>query len=288
MVGLLRKNLRQPDEVRRFNNGRIEVFELGDAAVGRAVYEPGWRWLNDVQPLVGTASCMVHHQGLVVSGRLRIAMTNGPEMDVGPGDLFEVPPGHDAWVLGDEPWVSVDFTGRRDFARTAPAPGTRVVATILFTDIVDSTPTAARLGDAAWKALVAEHNQRARLAIDRFRGREVATTGDGLLVVFDRAAGALRCATAIIRAAETLGLEVRAGVHSGEVEQAGSEVRGIAVHAAARIVALAGAAEILASRTTRDLADGSGLNFASRGQHALKGLAEPFDLYALVQEPTRI
>jgi class 3 adenylate cyclase len=287
-VALLRKNLRQPDEVRRFTNGRIEVFELGDTAVGRAVYEPGWRWLNDVQPLVGTTSCMVLHQGLVVSGRLRVAMADGPEMDVGPGDLFEIPPGHDAWVLGDEPWVSVDFTGRRDFGRSAPAAGTRVVATILFTDIVDSTPTLARLGDAAWKELLAEHNQRARAAIDRFRGREVATTGDGLLVVFDSAAGALRCAAAIIRAAAELGVDVRAGVHSGEVERAGAEVRGIAVHAAARIMALAGAAEILTSRTTRDLADGSGLTFAPHGRHTLKGLVEPFELFALVQEPTRI
>jgi hypothetical protein len=251
LVPFLRKNLRGPDEVRRFTNGRIEVFELGDTAVGRAVYEPGWRWLNDVQPLVGTTSCMVHHQGLVISGRLRVAMDDGPEMDLAPGDLFEIPPGHDAWVLADEPWVSVDFTGRRDFARAGPVPGTRTVATA---------------------------------AIDRFRGREVATTGDGLLVVFDSAAGALRCGAAIIRAARGLGLEVRAGVHSGEVERTGSEVRGIAVHAAARIVGLAGAGEVLTSRTTRDLADGSGLSFAPRGQHLLKGLADPFEIYAL-EEP---
>ena len=108
---------------------------------------------------------MVHHQGLVVSGRLRIAMDDGPEMDVGPGDLFEIPAGHDAWVLGDEPWVSVDFTGRRDFARTAPASGTTIVATILFTDIVDSTPSAVRPQDAAWKNLLAEHNQPARTTL---------------------------------------------------------------------------------------------------------------------------
>src|SRR4051794_19063115 len=237
---LLRKNLRRPDEIRSFTNGRIEVFNVGDAAIGRAVYEPGWRWANDVKPLAGTNSCEVHHQGLVISGRLRVVMDDGPELEVGPGDLFEIPPGHDAWVMGDEPWISVDYSGRRYFAVEAPSTGTTAVATILFTDIVESTPMAARLGNAAWRELLAEHNVRARVEIDRYRGREIATTGDGLFVMFDSPAAALRCGSALVGTASTLGLAVRAGIHSGEVVLSGHEVRGIAVHEAARIMALAG------------------------------------------------
>jgi class 3 adenylate cyclase len=279
---LLRKNLRRPDEVRTFSNGRIEVFNVGDVVIGRAVYEPGWRWSTDVRPRVGTSSCEVHHQGLVISGGLRIAMDDGPELEVGPGDLFEIPPGHDAWVLGDEPWISVDYSGRRYFALEAPATGAPVVATILFTDIVDSTPTAARLGNAAWRELIAEHNVKARVEIDRYRGREISTTGDGLFVLFESPAAALRCASAICVSAAALGLGVRAGVHSGEVMQTGHEVRGIAVHTAARVMSLAGAGEVLASRTTRDLADGSGLRLESRGPQHLKGIADPVEVFALV------
>jgi class 3 adenylate cyclase len=277
----LRKNLRKPDEVRTFSNGHLEIFHLGDTVVGRSVFEPGWRWSADVQPVAGTEWCEVHHQGVTISGRIRVVMSDGPEMELGPGDLFEIPVGHDAWVVGDEPWVSVDFAGRRYFATASSTGGTQAVATILFTDIVDSTPMAARLGDAAWRDLIAEHNVRARAQIDQFRGREVKTTGDGLLVVFDSPAAGVRCAAAIVEAAPGLGLALRAGLHSGEVELAGSDVRGIAVHTAARVAAAAGAGEILVSRTTRDLAAGSGLRFEPRGPQLLKGLSEPVEIYAL-------
>ena len=280
---LLRKNLLRPDEVRTFSKGHLEIFNLGDTVVGRQVFEAGWRWSTDTQPVAGTAWCEVFHQGLVISGRLRVAMSDGPELELAPGDLFEVPPGHDAWVLGDEAFVSVDFAGRRYFAAAASSGGNQTVATVLFTDIVDSTQTAARLGDAAWRALIAEHNVRARAQIDRFRGREVKTTGDGLLVVFDSPTAGVRAGAAIIEAVAGLGLELRAGLHSGEVELTASDVRGIAVHTAARVMAAAGPGEVLVSRMTRDLAVGSGLEFETRGAHSLKGLAEPVELYALAR-----
>lgn len=280
---LLRKNLSRPDEVRAFPNGHTEVFNLGDTVVGRQVFEVGWRWSTDTQPVAGTAWCEVFHQGLVISGRLRVAMSDGPELELGPGDLFEVPPGHDAWVLGDEAFVSVDFAGRRYFAAAASSGGNQTVATVLFTDIVDSTQTATRLGDAAWRGLIAEHNLRVRGQIDKFRGREIKTTGDGLLVVFDSPAAGVRAGAGIVEAVAGLGLELRVGLHSGEVELTASDVRGIAVHTAARVMSTAGAGEVLVSRTTRDLAVGSGLEFLSRGTELLKGLAEPVELYALAR-----
>jgi class 3 adenylate cyclase len=281
-VPFLRKNLGRPDEIRTFPNGQLQVFNLGDTVIGRSVYEPGWRWADDVKPLIGTEWCEVHHQGLVISGRIRVQSSDGPELELGPGDLFDVPAGHDAWVVGDEPWISLDFAGRRNFAVGSGAGRPGVLASILFTDIVNSTPVAARLGNAGWRDLIAEHNQRARAEIDRFRGREVSTTGDGFLVVFDSPASALRCAAGIIAAAGSLGIQLRAGVHSGEVEMTGADVRGIVVHTAARVMSAAAPDEVLASRIAHDLAAGSGLRFESRGPHALKGLDEPTELFALV------
>jgi class 3 adenylate cyclase len=280
-VPLIRKNLNRPDEVRKFQRSQTELFDLGDTVVGRQVFEPGWRWSTDTQPVVGTEWCEVFHQGVAISGRLHVAMSDGPELELGPGDLFEVPSGHDAWVIGDEAFVSVNFTGHRHFAETDASGGRHAVATILFTDIVDSTKTAARLGDAAWRGMIAEHNVSARREIEKYRGREIKTTGDGLLVIFDSPAAGVRAGAAMIEAVAGLGLQLRAGLHSGEIELTASDVRGIAVHTAARVMAAAGPGEVLASRTTRDLAVGSGLEFDPRGAHSLKGLAEPVELYAL-------
>jgi class 3 adenylate cyclase len=280
-VPLLRKNLNRPDEVRKFPSSKTEVFDLGDTVVGRQVFEPGWRWSIDTKPIVGTEWCEVFHQGVVISGRIHVAMSDGPELELGPDDLFEVPPGHDAWVLGDETFVSIDFAGRRHFAEAEAGGGRHAVATVLFTDIVDSTKTAERLGDAAWRGVIAEHNRVARREIEKFRGREIKTTGDGLLVLFDSPAAGVRAAAAIVEAVAGLGLELRAGLHSGELELTPSDVRGIAVHTAARVMSEAGPGEVLVSRTTRDLAVGSGLDFEPRGAHVLKGLVEPVELYAL-------
>ncbi|MGH7804717.1 MAG: adenylate/guanylate cyclase domain-containing protein, partial [Candidatus Binatia bacterium] len=156
----------------------------------------------------------------------------------------------------------------------------RVLATVLFTDIVGSTERAATMGDRDWLALLDRYYGAVRREVGRLRGREIDTAGDGFFVTFDGPARAIRCATEIRRAVRGLGLEVRTGIHAGECEIAGDKIGGIAVHVGARIVSLAGAGEILVSSTVRDLVTGSGLEFADRGSHALKGVPGEWRLYA--------
>ncbi len=278
---LQRRRFSEPSDVRTIPHGRIDIVDLDDTVVGRMTYEPGWRWSVDVQPIAGTDTCQYHHLGITLSGRLRAQMADGTELELSPGDVFEIPPGHDAWVVGDEPWVSVDFEAMRTFGRQRDARDERILATMVFTDIVDSTRRAGEFGAARWRDLVGEHNRKASAAIDRHRGRLVKTTGDGVLAQFDGAERAVRGAAAIREAAHRLGLEVRAGVHTGEVELTADDVRGIAVHTAARIMAVAGSGEILVSATVMDLLDSSGLTFKDAGVHELKGLHGSRQLYSL-------
>jgi class 3 adenylate cyclase len=279
---LQRRSLEKPDEVRSFPNGRLEIFELDDIVVGRTVFEPGWRWSEAVKPIAGTAFCEYHHLGYVVAGRLHVEMSDGTGLEIGAREVFEIPSGHDAWVVGDEPWVTIDFAGMRSFGRVATGSGDRIVATLLFTDIVDSTSTAERLGDRAWRDKLAEHNELIRFELDRFRGREIDTTGDGFLAVFDGAERAVLAARSMSTALGRTGLVIRSGIHTGEIEFVPGNVRGIAVHVAARIVSLARPGEVLVSWTTRDLMTGTTLAFEERGLHELKGLSEPRALYAVI------
>jgi hypothetical protein len=212
---LQKRNLSKPTEVRPVGRGQLELIELADLAVARMHYEPGWRWSQDVKPLVGGDSCQVRHVGVVVSGRLYTEMDDGATMEIGPGDVYEIPAGHDSWVVGDEPWISIDIEGRRFFANTRDATDSRLLATILFTDLVSSTEMLARVGDAAWRGRLADYHSVARRTIERFRGREVATTGDGVLAVFDSPAHAVRAALTLNADAVALGLVQRAGVHTG-------------------------------------------------------------------------
>ncbi len=279
---LQRRRFSEPSEVRTFPRGRVEVVELEDTVIGRMTYEPGWRWSVDVQALAGTATCQYHHLGVTISGHIRAQMIDGTELEIGPGDVFEIPPGHDAWVVGDEPWISVDFEAMRTYGKGKDAQVERVLASIVMTDIVDSTQRAGELGAARWRDLVGEHNRKAMTAVDRQRGRLVKTTGDGVLAQFDGAERAVRGAAAIREAVRGLGLEIRAGVHSGEVEATVDDVRGIAVHTASRIMAAAEPGEILVSATVMDLVDGSDLAFEDAGVHELKGLHGTRQLYRLV------
>ena len=155
--------------------------------------------------------------------------------------------------------------------RHGPEPD-RVLTTVLFTDIVGSTVRAAELGDRRWGELLERHDALVRKELERFRGREVSTSGDSFLATFDGPARAIRCANAIAGSVRTVDLEVRSGLHTGEIELAGDDIRGIAVHMGARISALAGAGEILVSSTVKDLVAGSGIEFEDRGAHALKGV----------------
>jgi class 3 adenylate cyclase/pimeloyl-ACP methyl ester carboxylesterase len=158
----------------------------------------------------------------------------------------------------------------------------RVLATVLFTDIVDSTATAATMGDARWKALIADHDRIAKGVVARFRGTFVRGTGDGLLATFDGPARGVRCAEALVEAMRPLGIEVRAGLHTGEVEHGGNDLAGIAVHIGARVGSLAGPGEVWVSSTVKDLTAGSGLAFEDRGEHELKGVPDRWHLYRVV------
>lgn len=286
MGDLRSKNFDEPDEVITLPSLSGHVIVLGEMYVGRIVHQPGWSWSEHVKPVVGTPSCQYHHRGVVLQGSLRVVTLDGAQRTLGPGDVFDIPPGHDAWVLGDEPCVTIEFRGVRDWGKP-PVAGERVLATLLFTDIVGSTTLAARLGDAAWKHLLGRHYDRIRLELDRFRGYELTTTGDGFLAYFDGTARAVRCAAAISQAARHDGIEVRAGVHSGEVERYPDTVRGVAVHIAARIMALAGPGEVLLSGSTVALLEGAGLAVVDAGEHELKGLAGPRRIYRLADAPAQ-
>ena len=181
-----------------------------------------------------------------------------------------------------EPWrqsfreVAEFLTGEQ-----ADVADDRVLATVLFTDIVDSTRRAAEMGDRNWHALLDAHDAIVRSQLSRFRGREVSTAGDGFLAMFDGLQRAIRCAMAIRDAVQALGIQVRAGLHTGECEVRGDDIGGIAVHIGARVSALAGPNEVLVSSTLRDLVIGSGLEFEDRGAHELKGVPGEWRLFAV-------
>jgi class 3 adenylate cyclase len=197
-----------------------------------------------------------------------------------PGARFVELPGeeHLPWVDADQILdVAEEFlTG----VRRAPEHD-RVLATVLFTDIVGSTETAVALGDRRWNDLLTLHHDLVRRELDRFRGREVDTAGDGFLAVFDGPARAIRCASAIREKLHDAGIDIRAGLHTGEIEVAGTDVRGVAVHIGARVAGLAGRGEILASRTVVDIVAGSGIEFEDRGEHELKGVPGFWKLFAV-------
>jgi class 3 adenylate cyclase len=278
---LQKHSLDHPTETRNFGLGRLDLVDLNDIAIGRTNYAPGWKWSHDVKPIVGTEWCESHHMGYTVSGRLHSEMADGSMIEVGPGDVFEIPPVHDAWVVGDEPWVSIDWAGRRFYGKAADAMAAPILATILFTDVVGSTQLAARLGDHVWREKLAEYHAMLRQLLERHRGREIQTTGDGLLAMFDSPARAVHFGLDSAAAAPTLDLEQRAGMHTGEVELAGDDVRGVAVHLAARVAAAADAGEVLVSATTNALLFGSGIKTVSRGSHSLKGIDQPVELFAV-------
>ncbi|HUP53961.1 MAG TPA: adenylate/guanylate cyclase domain-containing protein [Methylomirabilota bacterium] len=280
MPRLQRKALSTPDVVRTFSLGHVDVVNLDETYVARLTWQPGWRWSKDVKPVVQTSSCLNRHVGYVISGSLHVLMDEGTELDISAGDAFEIPPGHDAWVVGDEPWDTVEFASAAIYGAT-PDENESVLATILFTDIVDSTARLSQIGDVRWRRVLLQHDQAMRAQLDRYRGREVGTTGDGFLALFDGAVRAVQCARSMTAAVRDLDIEIRAGLHTGEVLIAGGQARGLSVHAAARVAALAGPGEVLVSSTTHDLLDGSGLEFASRGEHQLKGLTGARTIYAL-------
>jgi class 3 adenylate cyclase len=170
------------------------------------------------------------------------------------------------------------LTGTRGTSNTE-----RMLATILFSDIVDSTKRAAGIGDRRWRELLDSHDRMAARQVHRFGGRQVKTTGDGILATFDGPARAIQCGLAICDGARQLGMEMRVGVHTGEVERRGDDVAGIGVHIAARVQGCAQPGEVWVSRTVTDLVTGSGIAFHDRGEHPLKGVPEAWQLFTVVR-----
>lgn len=283
MPRLQRRPFAESKDVRHFPHGELRIAALDDVAVGEFHLQPGWRWSKDVRPTAGTTECQHHHLGVILTGQLHVEMADGTSIDFVAGDAYEIPPGHDAWVVGNEPLHSFEFSGSRTFALAPGSVGGGVVATLLFTDIVDSTATLARVGDVQWRIMLLDHNVAMRGELDRHRGRELKTTGDGFLAAFDSASRAVRCARAMVDAARRVGLEIRAGCHTGEVVLVQGDAHGVAVHAAARVMSLAGPGQVFASWTTRDLLAGSGISVESVGHHVLKGLDGEREVFRVVE-----
>jgi class 3 adenylate cyclase len=273
------KDLTSPEDVIEFPGARVEIVDLGDLTVAHGRFEPGWRWSTHVKPQVGGEWCQAHHIGVVLTGRMGVSYPDGSSMEIGPLGVYDIVPGHDGYVIGHEPVTSIEWGGVRAFAGFRMGVRGRVLSTLLINDVVDSTAHADRLGDRAWRNLSSRYFAQVRDQLDRFGGREIKTTGDGMIATFEGPANAVLCADRVIGLASALDLEVRSGVHVGEVELVGPDVRGVAVHEAERICATASPNEILVSETTRALALASGLAFDDRGPHDLKGIGQR-QLYA--------
>jgi pimeloyl-ACP methyl ester carboxylesterase/class 3 adenylate cyclase len=233
--------------------------------------------IRPVLPTVTVPTLVIHRTGdsvvRIEQGRYYADWIHGAKMLELPGD------DHWFWTGDAHPVVEaiLEFvTGGQPVSVID-----RVLKTVLFTDIVGSTERAVELGDERWKNLLDSHDQAVRDELRRFRGTEVNTTGDGFLAAFDGPARAIRCAQAITAGAHGLGVEVRAGLHTGECELRGDDLAGIAVHIGARVAALAGPGEVLVTSTVRDLVAGSGIEFTDRGPHVLKGVPDEWNLLAV-------
>lgn len=234
--------------------------------------------VSSVVPTVRVATLVLHSQN---DANVPVELGRELAAQIPNARLIEYPEGdHVLWssntetLLGD---IEEFITGHRD---RSSSDLERVLATVLFTDIVDSTRRAAEVGDQAWLRKMDSHDQSVKLLIDKHRGTLIKSTGDGILATFDGPGRAVRCALAIQTASRQIGLPMRAGLHAGEIEVRGRDVGGIAVHAAARVMAEARAGEVLVSRVVTDLVAGAGLKFSERGSFELKGLSGRWDLFA--------
>jgi len=268
------------DENIRRDAARVERQSASPAAAIACIRMSGEVDARDILPTIRVPTLVLHR-----TGDARITIDSGRYIaEHIPGAKFVELPGVDHTPFDEPEMVDriVDeveefLTGSRGEVEVD-----RVLATVMFTDIVDSTKRAAELGDRQWRALLERHDEAVRTQISRFRGHEVKSLGDGFLATFDGPARAVRCAAAIAGSLQPLGLAVRSGLHTGEIELTPDDIGGIAVHTAARVVAMAGPGETLVSSTVRDLVAGSGLRFEDRGLHALRGLPEEVHLYTVL------
>jgi class 3 adenylate cyclase len=234
--------------------------------------------VRPILPLVQAPTLILHRRDVqslpVEQGRYLAEHIHGARM-------VELP-GADATLVWETPELALDLIEEFLTGVRRTAEPTRVLATVLFTDIVSSTERATALGDRAWHDVLDRHDAMAQRIVGRHGGRVVKATGDGLLATFDGPARGIRCATELVHAAEQLDLSVRAGAHTGEVEVRGDDVAGIAVHIGSRVAGRAGGGEVLVSRTVKDLVAGSGLAFEDRGEHELKGVPDRWQMFRVV------
>ena len=257
--------------------GRNERLGASPAAVTALMRMNSQIEISGILPAVRVPTLVIHRTGdktvSIEGGRDMAAHIPGARLIELPGvdHLFYV--GENANEISDA--IEEFLTGSR-----GAVANDRVLATVLFTDIVASTEKAASIGDKRWRDLLDKHHDTIRRNLQRFRGREVKTTGDGFLATFDGPARGVRCACAVAEEIKALDIEIRAGLHTGECEMIGDDVGGIAVHIGARVAALAGASEVLVSSTVKDLVAGSGLRFQDRGAKSLKGIPGEWRIYA--------
>jgi class 3 adenylate cyclase len=232
--------------------------------------------VRPILPAISAPTLIMHRTGDIL---IEVECSRYMAERIPNAKLVEFPGKDHLWWFGDQDAISDEIEEFLTGARGSPEPD-RVLATVLFTDIVGSTRRAADLGDRAWRDLLERHGEVVRRQLDVHRGREVKTTGDGFLATFDGPARAITCAREIAEGVRPLGIEVRAGLHTGECEVIGDDVGGIAVHTGARVSALAQPGEVLVSQTVKDLVAGSGIEFEDRGMHELKGVPGDWRLFA--------
>ncbi len=247
-------------------------------AMGRAVYEALCELdCRDVLPAIRVPTLIVHRTGERVA---RVEAARYMAERIPGARLVELPGIDHAFTIGE--WEPVVDEMEHFLTGVRPQrPVDRVLATVLFTDIVGSTARAVEVGDHRWRELLSAHNALIRQALERFGGKEVKTTGDGFLATFAGPSRAIYCARALHDDVRNLGLKIRVGLHTGECELMGDDVGGLAVHIAARVAALAEAGEVLVSSTVKDLVAGSGIEFDERGRHVLKGIPGDWQLFAI-------
>jgi class 3 adenylate cyclase len=257
------------------------IFRMTGGPGTAIALETMWREtdVRHVLPAVHVPTLVLHRtddQAYMVAGARFLAE------HVSGARFVELPGGdHLPWE-GDSDAIVSEIDRFLRSVRDEEAELDRVLATVMFTDIVGSTERTSAFGDRAWREHLADHDRLVRASLARYRGREIKTLGDGFLATFDGPARAVRCALAITSAVRDLGIEVRIGLHTGEIELDGDDIRGIAVHIGARVAALAGDSEVLVSSTVKDLVAGSGLVFEDAGEHELKGVPDRWKLYRVV------
>lgn len=268
---------RASDEPFREQLARLERLSVSPGGASALQLTIGHLDVRPVLPLVSAPTLVLHHRDSLYMpvhfGRYLAAHIDGAHLVELPGadHLYWV--GDSEATLGE---IEQFVTGERAVPRTE-----RVLATVLFTDIAGSTRLAGELGDQRWREVLDRHNEVVHRQVERFRGHQVKSTGDGVLATFDGPARAIACACAVRDAGRQLGLGIRAGIHTGEIELVDADVAGLAVHIGQRVCALAGAGEVLVSRTLVDLVVGSGVRFSDRGSHELKGVPGSWQVFAV-------